>query len=200
MAVFLAACAATAGPSGDGREVCTGYPAWQSSAYLLPYEVGSSHRVLQGNCSPPGSGHRGNQRYGYDFDLSIGTPVAASRAGVVVALEKSNLDGQNASSGQDNFVLIAHSDGTTGLYGHLTHDGVVVALGQNVAQGALVGYSGNTGNTGGLAHLHFSVHHCNVAVEGDEACPSIPVTFRNTDPNPNGLEVGRAYRALASGN
>lgn len=38
---------------------------------LLPYPVGTAYRVSQGNCSPPGNGHRGSERYGYDFEMAL---------------------------------------------------------------------------------------------------------------------------------
>lgn len=34
-----------------------------------------------------------------------------------------------------------------------------------------------------------------IAHEDGTACPTLPVNFRNTDPNPEGLLRGRAYRA-----
>jgi hypothetical protein len=55
--------------------------------------------------------------------------------------------------------------------------------------------SGNTGNTANKPHLHFSVTNCDPVSQGTAQCPTIPVTFRNTDPNPNGLQAGVAYTA-----
>jgi hypothetical protein len=46
-----------------------------------------------------------------------------------------------------NLIVIQHDDGTTTLYGHLTHDGAAVSAGDRVLQGPLVSHSGNTGNT-----------------------------------------------------
>jgi hypothetical protein len=31
---------------------------------------------------------------------------------------------------------------------------------------------------------------------GDSSCPSIPVTFRNTEANPQGLVAGQSYTAF----
>ena len=112
--------AATLRPRLDASELCTGYPDWQTSAYVLPYAVGATFRVSQANCSPPGDGHRGTERYAYDFDMPIGTPFVAIRAGVVVHVETSHVDGQVAATGLDNYVVIRHGDGTHALYGHLT--------------------------------------------------------------------------------
>ena len=56
-----------------------------------------------------------------------------------------------------NYVVILHSDGTTGEYYHLKYKGVAVSRGQSVQQGQLIGYSGNTGFSS-LPHLHFGIY------------------------------------------
>jgi murein DD-endopeptidase MepM/ murein hydrolase activator NlpD len=88
-------------------------------------------------------------------------------------------------------------DRTTTLYGHLTHDGAAVSIGDRVAQGALLGFSGNTGNTGNKPHLHLSAASCDPGALGTNNCPTLAVNFRNTEPNPRGLERGRSYAAQA---
>jgi hypothetical protein len=193
-ALVVAGCGSATQPSPD--ETCSGFADWSTSAYVLPYAVGDSFRVLQGNCSPPGNGHRGTDRYGYDFAMPIGTAVHAARAGRVIQVEESHVDGQVAATGFDNYVVIQHPDGTAGLYGHLTHDGAQVQVGDEVGAGAIIGSSGNTGNTGGVPHLHFSAQQCDPVTGGSAGCPSLPVTFRNTDMNPAGLQVGQTYAAL----
>jgi murein DD-endopeptidase MepM/ murein hydrolase activator NlpD len=175
--------------------VCSGYSEWSTSQFVLPYPAGSSYTVIQGNCSPPGNGHRGSNRYAYDFGMPIGSTIAAMRGGVVREVEESHTDGQIATSGFDNYLLISHDDGTTALYGHLTHNGASVAIGQVVAQGQPIGLSGNTGNTAGLPHLHVSIQGCDPVALGTGGCPSLPLTFSNTDANPSGLVNGRSYGA-----
>lgn len=181
----------------DAVETCDGFAAWETSAYVLPYAVGSSYFVSQANCTPAGNegGHRGVKKFGYDFDMLIGTPILAARAGVVLQVEESHVDGQIAFTGLDNYVVVEHSDGTTALYGHMTYDGVAVSVGAPVEAGQVIAYSGNTGNTANNPHLHFSVQSCDPVSRGTNGCPTLPVTFRNTDPNPDGLHVGRAYQA-----
>jgi murein DD-endopeptidase MepM/ murein hydrolase activator NlpD len=181
----------------DSTEACEGFGDWQSSPYVLPYAVGASYLLDQGNCSPPGNGHRGVTKFGYDFLMPIGTPIYAARAGVVTQAIDSNFDGQVAATGFDNLVIIRHDDGTTTLYGHLTHDGAIVDIGDRVLQGALVGYSGNTGNSGNKPHLHLSAASCDPSAFGTANCPTLPMNFRNTDANPQGLERGRSYAAHA---
>jgi hypothetical protein len=187
---------ASAPTAPDTAEVCGGFGDWQSSPYVLPFQVGASFFVDQGNCSPPGNGHRGAAKYGHDFMMPIGTPLHAARGGVVVQVEESHFDGQIAATGFDNVIVIAHDDGSTALYGHLTHDGSVVAVGDRVAQGALIGYSGNTGNTDNKP-LHLSAASCDPVARGTSQCPTLPVNFRNTEPNPQGLVRGRTYGALS---
>jgi murein DD-endopeptidase MepM/ murein hydrolase activator NlpD len=192
--VALFACGRATGP--DAVETCTGFPDWRASEYVLPYTVGSAFRVIQGNCSAAGNGHRGANRYGYDFDMPIGTPVRAARDGDVIPVEESHLDGQVAATGLDNYIVVRHGDGTAALYGHLTHDGALRAPGDTVRRGDLIAASGNTGNTANVPHLHFSLHACDPVAGGSAACPTLPLTFRNTEANPQGLEAGRAYAAL----
>ena len=160
--VLLAVLAAGCGSSPvapDSSETCAGFGEWQASPYVLPYAVGTSYLLDQGNCSPPGNGHRGVTRFGYDFLMPIGTAVFAARGGIVTQVDESHFDGQVAATGFDNLIVIQH-DGSTTLYGHLTHDGVAVSVGERVPQGALVGYSGNTGNTNNKPHLHLSTASC----------------------------------------
>jgi hypothetical protein len=175
--------------TGVSIDTCTGYPDWQTSAYVLPYPVGTSYRVAQGNCS--GFGHSGVYRYSFDFDMPLGTVVTAARAGVVVEVRVGHIDGDTVP-GHENFVKIRHADGVISAYSHLGTDGVLVQVGDSVQAGDTIGLSGNTGATGGFRHLHFHLTPCSEPVD----CGTLPVTFRNTDANPAGLVVGRYYPAL----
>ncbi|MFC2137488.1 M23 family metallopeptidase [Bacteroidota bacterium] len=165
---------------------------WRNSSYVLPYPVGESYYVNQANCS--GYGHSGFWNYGYDFTMEIGTIITASRGGIVGWAKDGCKDGDR---GCTNLITIIHDDSTVALYSHLTKGGVLVESGDTIEIGDTIGKSGDTGNTGGLPHLHFSIHPCNdlpgLPNEGD--CPSFPINFKNTDPNPNGLEAKRYYKA-----
>jgi len=166
---------------------------WKTSPYILPYPTGNTYKVIQGNSS--GFGHSGFWRYGYDFKMSIGSEIIASRGGVVVHANDGTSDGNPNGT---NLITIEHEDGTVALYSHLTLNGVFVNVGDSVIQGELIGKSGNTGNTGGIPHLHFSLHHCSglPGLSGfSEECSSFPFTVRNTEPNPNGLGTGECYAA-----
>ena len=53
--------------------------------------------------------------------------------------------------------MVLHSDGTTGEYFHLQQASVRVRVGEHVARGTLLAFSGNTGYTS-VPHLHFGVY------------------------------------------
>ncbi len=171
---------------------CGDFSDWETSDYVLPFPPGTGYQVNQGNCS--GFGHNGIFLFGYDFIMDIGTPVSAARGGIVIFTNENVPDGNRAGT---NLITIQHEDGTTALYSHLTINGVFVEPGQRVEAGNIIGLSGDTGNTGGLPHLHFSLHSCASlpGLPGSDSCPSIPVTFRNTQPNPFGLNPQVSYSA-----
>jgi murein DD-endopeptidase MepM/ murein hydrolase activator NlpD len=173
-------------------EECGPFPAWQSSDYVLPYSLGTSYVVHQGNCS--GEGHSGFWKYGYDFTMNVGTLVTAARSGRVLHSVGDVFDGDRTRT---NLVTVQHEDGTVAVYSHLTHGGALVAVGEHVVAGEPIARSGDTGNTGGFPHLHFSLHPCGdlPGLPAEGSCPSIPVTFRNTSPNTNGLQVRQSYVA-----
>ncbi len=125
--------------------------------YLLPYESGKSYRVLQGYGSR--FSHRGLEQYAVDFNMSVGTPVHAARAGVVAKIVESNDKGcwDDGCGAFANYVVILHSDGTTGEYYQLDQNGALVEVGDRVAAGQKIALSGNTGHTT-MPHLHFAVY------------------------------------------
>lgn len=168
-------------------------PDWQQSPYRLPYAPGTKNYLLQGNCS--GHGHKRFWLHGYDFEMPIGTPVHAARSGTVVRANDGCKDGDRSCT---NLLLVRHDDGTHALYSHLTPGGVLAGVGAPVLAGQLIGRSGDTGNTGGRPHLHFSVHPC-ASLPGlpraERECASRPFGFSNTTPNPAGLRAGYHYLA-----
>jgi murein DD-endopeptidase MepM/ murein hydrolase activator NlpD len=163
---------------------CGGYPDWETSPYILPYPVGKTYPLYQGNCSF--GGHRAAYRYSYDFLMPIGSLVTAARAGVVSEV----LDGyQDGNNGGENWVKVRHADGTIAAYSHL--HSLIAGVGDEVRPGSPIGLSGNTGKTGGTPHLHFHVSGCSEPVN----CGTLAVTFRNTSPNPEGLLFNQEYPA-----
>ncbi len=84
--------------------------------------------------------------YGIDLSASSGTPIVATRAGVVTRAYYS------ASGGYT--VDLDHQDGFGSKYLHMTH--YIVSDGQYVNAGQVIGYVGSTGTSTG-PHLHFSI-------------------------------------------
>lgn len=124
--------------------------------YKLPFLKGADIYVSQGYHGE--TSHKGLSAYAVDFPVPVGTPVYAAREGIVVGSEgSSNLGGGTPEYRKfANYVIIEHIDGTMGNYYHLKQGGAVAVIGQKVAKGDLIGYSGNTGYSSG-PHLHFSV-------------------------------------------
>lgn len=141
--------------------------------YRLPYADGVSFPVIQSYGAK--LSHRGAEQYTVDFGMPVGTPVHAAREGVVVLVEDSH-DGNcwHAECGRlANFVVVLHSDGTTGEYFHLAQGSAVVRSGEAVRRGQRLALSGNTGYST-APHLHFGVYRA--AVDGHTQ--SLAVRFR----------------------
>ena len=140
--------------------------------YILPYESGKSYRVLQGYGSR--FSHVGLEQYAVDFNMSVGTPVHAARAGVVARIEESSDTGcwEEGCDAYANYIVILHDDGTTGEYYHLQQNGALIDVGDHVVAGQKIALSGNTGHTT-MPHLHFAVYR---AAEWGNT-QSIPVRF-----------------------
>jgi murein DD-endopeptidase MepM/ murein hydrolase activator NlpD len=188
VSVIIAVAGSGCSPIAPSSVACGPWPDQESSPYVLPYPVGASYVVAQGNCTP--FTHRVGTRdqYAYDFRMPIGSTVVAARSGIVSELEEGFPDGNGVVT-QSNYVLVRHEDGTASVYFHLTRNGVLVELGQTVRQGEIIALSGQTGGNGTIQpHLHFGV----LGTSG----LTIPVTFRNTTPHPNGLQQGVAYSAF----
>ncbi|MEU6864816.1 M23 family metallopeptidase [Streptomyces sp. NPDC046876] len=88
---------------------------------------------------------------GQDFACPVGTPVKAVHDGVVV---KAGPNGAGDGPAYGNAIVIKHADNTYSQYAHLSK--IKVSIGQKVDKGALIGLSGNTGNSTG-PHLHFEI-------------------------------------------
>ena len=135
---------------------------------MRPFPAGNSARLIQGNNGP--WGHRGAAAFAFDF-----------------ATEARFVDG-NKTPGQENFVVVQHSDGTFGRYYHLTRNGVLVTIGSLVARGDTIAHRGNTGASAG-PHLHFDVTRgC-----AEWGCQTIPIRFTNV--GADSLVQGRTYTA-----
>ncbi len=163
------------------------YPDPDTSPYVLPFRVGTTSYLSQAPCD---GFHNELDWFGFDFDMPIGTPFQAARAGVVTGLVDRFEDG-NHDTRQTNWLQITHADGTFAEYLHLTRGGGRVEFGDPVEQGQVIGISGFTGLTGPREHLHFIVF----LEITDTSRISLPVTFRNVAA-PQPLEAGYTYEAL----
>jgi murein DD-endopeptidase MepM/ murein hydrolase activator NlpD len=97
-------------------------------------------------------GRKTQSLHGYnavDLATPVGTPVLASASGQVIIARSSGWNG-----GYGNYIAISHNNGTQTVYGHLSR--VNVSVGETVAQGQMIGSSGNTGKSTG-PHLHFEI-------------------------------------------
>jgi hypothetical protein len=160
------------------------YPARASSPYKLPYPDGTSAWVVQGNNSR--KNHTGSQQFAWDFRLSCGTPVVATRDGNVRAGFVDSHTGYGTSS-PNNFVEVEHSDGTIARYVHIEQNSVSVTAHQHVNQGQKLAEVGNVGNSM-TGHIHFQVNR-----SGN----SIAISFQDVDDD-NGIP--RAFKSYTSGN
>ncbi len=98
-----------------------------------------------GNRQSPTTG-ASSYHQGVDLDSTTGTPVVASRAGVVTVA------GWGSAAG--NYVQIDHQDGFRSIYMHLNN--YSVRSGQIVGAGQTIGTVGSTGVATG-DHLHFGI-------------------------------------------
>jgi len=88
-----------------------------------------------------------NIHHGIDIAGSLGNPIYATAAGVVVYAGWNN-------NGYGNLLILDHGDGWQSVYGHLNQ--IDVGCGDNIYQGDVVAQLGTTGNSSG-PHLHFEL-------------------------------------------
>jgi len=120
------------------------------SGFLWPLPGGyNTISSLAGGRKHPVTGKYGNHA-GIDIPAPSGTSIYAAKSGVVITSEK----GSGGSWSYGNYIIIAHSDGTSTLYAHMSKR--AVSKGDTVKQGQVIGYVGLTGRTTGY-HLHFEV-------------------------------------------
>ena len=86
---------------------------------------------------------------GIDMACAAGTPIYASRGGLV------EVAGFQAD-GAGNYIQLNHGDGYRSIYMHMTN--YIVRQGEYVAPGQIIGYVGSTGLSKGN-HLHFGISY-----------------------------------------
>jgi murein DD-endopeptidase MepM/ murein hydrolase activator NlpD len=96
----------------------------------------------------------GRMHEGIDIAVPEGTPVRAAAAGTVIYA--------GWLGGYGNLVVVDHGGGLSTAYAH--NSSFAASVGQSVAAGEVVAYSGNTGNSSG-PHVHFEVRVGGSAVD-----------------------------------
>jgi murein DD-endopeptidase MepM/ murein hydrolase activator NlpD len=94
----------------------------------------------------------GHWHSGIDLAAARGTPVVATAPGSVTVIV--------SAAGYGLHVVIDHGGGLSSLYGHL--DTVLVASGDFVIAGQVIGTVGSSGNATG-PHLHFEIRRDGIA-------------------------------------
>lgn len=116
-----------------------------SSSWIVPcsYVMVSSRF---GNRDQPTAG-ASTYHQGIDLSAPEGTPIYASRTGVITA--------KTSSKSAGYYITINHGDGFSSVYMHMSRF-ANVSVGQAVSAGQVIGYVGSTGISTGN-HLHFGI-------------------------------------------
>lgn len=156
----------------------------ERSDYPYQFPFANPDQVVLGQGFNGSFSHNDPQsRYAVDLGVDEGTPVRAARGGVVMLVEQdfegSGLD-RNKYADRANSVRILHDDGSMGVYAHLEFESVMVAAGNRVNPGQVLGRAGSTGFSTG-PHLHFAIQ-----VNNGADLVSIPFAFQNGMPTTSG--------------
>lgn len=150
---LLAGCGATAAappPSAPAPAVAAApAPAAPARSALIIPVAGVHAHQLRDSYDAPRSG--GRRHWAIDIPAPRGTPVLAAADGTILKLQNNRLGGIT--------IYQLDADGRTRYYyAHLDGYARGLAEGQEVYQGQVIGYVGDTGNAGrGNYHLHFSI-------------------------------------------
>jgi len=109
---------------------------------------------------------------GIDFAAPTGTPIKAAGSGRIVE--------RGRKGGYGNAIVLAHKNGITTLYGHMSRFAKGQKVGDSVSQGQVIGYVGMTGLASG-PHVHYEYR-----VNGVHKNPA-RVTMPKADPIPASL-------------
>jgi murein DD-endopeptidase MepM/ murein hydrolase activator NlpD len=108
--------------------------------------------------------HRGD-----DFAASCGTPFYAVTAGMVTAITRGGLAGDQ--------IVISHAGGVSTAYSHMFDSGILVSVGQTVSAGQNIGLVGSSGDSTGC-HLYFEYRIGGLPVDPVPAMASHGVALR----------------------
>lgn len=124
---------------------------------------------------------------GVDFGAPLGTPLLAAESGRVIATGdqdnyKTNGKRLCNKGAYGKFIMVKHENNLTTMYAHLSS--IKAKIGDQVARGDIIGYSGNTGRSTG-PHLHFVVYSSQTipkaspgfpeGTQGSRICGPLPV-------------------------
>lgn len=141
--------------------------------YRVPFAAGTEFTISQ--AFPRRVTHIDEaSAHAIDIAMPEGTPVYASRDGLVVSIAYESYSGGTDPTRdlpKANLVRVMHEDGTLAVYAHLSWNSIRVRPGQRVKRGEYIADSGNTGFSSG-PHLHFAVQR-NAGFKME----SLPVTF-----------------------
>lgn len=119
---------------------------WPVSSRKVTSPFGSRNTGIPG----ASTNHKGVDIGGVGWN----TQVCAAKAGTVIVSAK--------ISSYGNYVVVSHGNGNTTLYAHMSSR--KVSVGQTVAQGDVLGITGDTGVSRG-PHLHFEITENGVRVD-----------------------------------
>lgn len=153
-------------------------------AVFLPFSAGNlaDDEYVVGRGVHHAPGPKGNQIFGHDFAIEVspaagvwsrlvegvttatepehyrvfGKSVYAIADGEVFDAERTRPDNPvtgNLPNAKPNFLWITHGDIEV-YYSHFRQDSLEVGTGSSVVAGQKIGEAGNSGNTGGMPHLH----------------------------------------------
>lgn len=121
-------------------------PPLTATPYVYPVYGSSSSADTYGNAKENNA-----YQHGVDIFGGLGQPIVAAATGTLYSV------GWNHASG--NRLWLRDRQGNQFLYAHLSAFSTLAANGAHVRAGQVIGFMGDTGNSGGLAtHLHFEVH------------------------------------------
>ena len=151
MATFVTTPPATSAPSNGGSGGSSGGSSGggggtSSGGWLVPVNYKRLESPFGNRVSPTTGASTYHQ--GVDLSADAGTPIYASRAGVVSTATYGSAAGY--------YVKINHGDGFSSIYMHMSN--YVVSAGQAVSAGQLIGYVGKSGVATGY-HLHFGISY-----------------------------------------
>lgn len=141
-----------------------------------------------GKRAGPILGVRDAMHNGVDYALGPRTPIPAAAAGIVKAAE--------VNGGYGKWVLIDHGGGLMTAYAHLDDFAPGLEAGSRVAQGDVIGFTGDTGFSTG-PHLHYEVHVDGEPVDPMTHSASVRNMLRGADLERFHAEIGQLLQDYA---